>query len=216
MADPAFPDDIGDAEAFYQKGLGLKQLGDYDVALTEFRRAVLADPGHAKAHFEVGLLCRKKAETDGMFQRYAFESFQKAARLDPENREAHDQYVLAAQRLHRLDEVHVEYDQLAKAQPDNPLFERCLKNIVTISMAMIPEKVSIVGGAHSRAIRKLFLFLAIGAMALGFIFIFGPLILGRGANPLIPPDQVRNLVRLGAVLEAAALAAFLGRSFLDR
>lgn len=135
------------AEQYYKQGLELKKAGDLDTALTEFRRAALLDPSHFQAQMEIGRLCKLRAKTEPIFNRHTFEAFRQAARLDLTNTEAHDEYIMAAKKLDRLDELLREYDNWLKFNPANDLIARCRKNILTISMAMIPEKVEMKAGS---------------------------------------------------------------------
>ena len=210
MNDPLETASPSDADAHFRKGVALKTAGDAEAALTEFRRAVLADPGHADAHFEIGLLCRKKADADPYFTRTAYEAFQKAARLKPSRVEAHDHYISFAQRMGRLDELTAEYDALCKQNPGNELFEQRRKNIVTISLTMIPDPGSRAPG-RAHPLRKPLLFLCLGGLLLGAVFLASPL-WARRLN--LSPDHIRNLVKMGALIEAAAAAGFLVRGLL--
>lgn len=199
------------ARDFYRKGMTLKADGSFDAALTEFRRAVLANPDYFEALMEVGLLCRKKSESDPFYKRHAFDAFKKAARLNLTNQEAHDHYIMAGQKEGLLDEIHREYEQLAKDHPDNELIKRCLKNILTISMAMVPEKVNVGGGPSTVTIRRFLLFGGLAGMFFGAILLFAPLFLSRGPNPPVKPENVKNFVRIGSFIGFAGAGMVLGR-----
>src|SRR5262249_38642079 len=68
-----------EADLQYQTAVDLKTKGQIDAALTAFRRAVLADPKHFASQMGIGYICREKAKSNTMFQRYAFEAFRAAA-----------------------------------------------------------------------------------------------------------------------------------------
>ena len=200
------------ADRFYQLGLSLKSRQDTDAALTEFRRAVLADPAHQKAHLEIGLICKSRADRDPRFLRLAFEAFQKAARLDLNDEAAHTNYVLFAQKLRRLDEVHAEYDALVDQDPGNALLAQCQRNIVTISMAMMPQNVSSLGGDGAAKMRRLVFVLSAGLLLFGFVFLVGPAALSKGAKPVFKKDQVQGFMKVGVLLGGLGMAGFLVRA----
>jgi tetratricopeptide (TPR) repeat protein len=200
------------AEEYYQKGLTLKAAGQPDRALTEFRRAVLSDPSHANAHYEVGLLTKLKAGTEPHFLRYAYEAFRNAAKLDLNNQQAHDQYIMMGQKMGRLDEIHREYDALAKAHPENPLFARCAKNIVTLSMALMPDQVNLSSSGNTSGIRKVLLFSSIGLILLGFALIFGPPINNKFSKTKMDPSIMKQTVVLGFIAIAGGAGGFYVRA----
>ncbi len=158
------------AEQFYQKGLELKKAGDLEAALTEFRRAALLDNTHIPAQMEIGRLCKIRAQVEPIYYRHTFEAFRQAARLDLTNTEAHDGYIMAAQKLGRLDEVLLEYDAWLKAHPENGLIATRRKNILTISMAMMPEKPTMNTAGTTKS-RRMVILMAGGLFFLGaFLF----------------------------------------------
>lgn len=203
------------AEEYYKKGLDLKAAGQSDRALTEFRRAVLSDPDHSKSHYEIGLITKSKAAAEPHFMRYAFDAFRKAARLDLNNQQAHDQYIMVGQKMGQLDELHREYDTLAKANPDNPLFARCAKNIVTLSMALIPDQVNIGGGNHG-SIRKILLFASLGLIFFGIALAFGPLISSKVNNKSLDPGTMKRFIVLGFIAISGGVGGFFARGRLGQ
>jgi hypothetical protein len=169
-----------DAHREYQTGLVQKTQGKIDSALTSFRRAVIADPNFVEAQHQIGLICKEKARIDPMFQRYAFEAFRIVARLDPGNQAAHDQYIQAAQVSKRMEELHAEYDALAKQNPQNELFQRCYKNIITLELAMIPQTVNVGDARASGTMRKFTLLISLGMILLGVALMFLPVVMNKG------------------------------------
>jgi tetratricopeptide (TPR) repeat protein len=168
-----------DALREYQVGVEQKTKGTVDAALTSFRRAVIADPNFVEAQFQIGLICKDKGRRDPMFKRYAFDAFRAAARLDAGNQQAHDQYILAAQESGRIEELHAEYDALAKQNPQSDLFQRCYKNILTLEMAMIPQRVDVGGAKASGTMRRFTLAVSFGAILVGLALVFLPALFGK-------------------------------------
>ncbi len=68
----------GEAGLYYERGEALEQLGRLDEAMSEFKRAVRADPGLAEAHMALGYHYRRK----GLLSKAA-EEFRTAASLAP-------------------------------------------------------------------------------------------------------------------------------------
>ncbi len=196
----------------YQTGLEQKKQGQNDAALTSFRRAVIADPLHAASHLEIGLLCREKAKTDKMFLRYSFDAFRKAAQLDPTNEQAHTYYVTVAQKIGLLEELLDEYSALVKKSPDNALFVRTHKNVIALTMAMMPQQVSIGPASASSGIQKFALFASIVMLLAGIGFLVAPAMLLKQGK--IQKDQVGGMVRLGIVIEAIGIAGLVFRKKL--
>ena len=198
------------AKAHFNKGMVLEKQGQYDIALTEYRRAVLADPKLVVGHLSVGRLCKKKGEIDPLFMRYAYESFQKAAHLDLNNKDAHDTYITFSQKLNRLDNLLQEYDEWLKANPENENLIRCRKNVLTISMTMIPDKISVESGGSNQKIRKALLILCIGSLFFGLVIVASPLLLGKK----ISKQQSKNLIRVGIMMCGVSVLGFAGRSLI--
>ncbi len=203
------PPSNSEADKHYKSGMELKANGQPDAALTEFRRAVILDPNHFNSQLEIGFQCRVKAKTDRTFLRYALEAFRKAARLDRTNETAHNQYIMVGQQMGLLDELHAEYATLAKNNPDNALLQQCNKNIITLSMAMMPQGVS-VGDSGASPLRKIFLIASLICLFLGLgTLIASPALLKAGK---ISKEQVSSMARTGMVMSAAGVVGFIVRS----
>ena len=168
-----------DALREYVTGLEQKRQGNVDAALTSFRRAVIADPDFLEAQLQIGWICKEKSKRDRMFQRYAFDAFRIGARLDPANQTVHDQYILAAQQSGRLEDLRLEYESLKRDNPQNELFQRCYKNIVTLSLAMMPQRVEVAGAKASGTMRKFTLMISLGMILIGLALIFLPAVFGK-------------------------------------
>lgn len=191
-----------DALREYQTGLDQKTQGNFDGALTSFRRAVIADPNFGDAHFQIGLICKEKAKRDKMFLRYTFDAFRSASRLDPANAQAHDQYILAAQQTGQLETLHGEYETLSKGNPDNELFKRLFKNIMTLELAMIPQRVEVGSAKASGTMRRFTLFIALGMILVGLALVFLPAMFKKG-------DQAGTMQWSG-VMKAGIAMIFVG------
>lgn len=183
----------------------LKAAGSLDAALTEYRRAVLADPTLFAAFMEIGAICKDKAKRDPVFQRHVFEAYRSASRLDLNHQEAHDQYIMAGQRLGQLELLHEEYKKLATAHPENPFLQRCAQNIVTLTMAMMPGRVNVSDGGFGKRLRKTVFFISIGLLVLAAAVILGPLALKKTGRANIEPAHMKRFLGLGVFLGLAGL-----------
>jgi tetratricopeptide (TPR) repeat protein len=193
----------------FSRGNEFKKAGDLESALSEYRKAVVADPKLTPAHFEIGLLLKSKADANPYFLRPAFEAFQNAVRGDITNERAHDHYIILAQKMGRLDELLDEYDAWIKQHPDNEFFQRCKKNIVTISMAMMPEKVSVASSTASNSMRKMVLFLSLGMLLFGVGLIIGPSLAKQGGKNNIDMGTIRRLFMVGAIMDVAGAGGII-------
>ncbi|MCB4756758.1 MAG: hypothetical protein LHV69_06960 [Elusimicrobia bacterium] len=201
------------AQEYLKKGHELKSNGAMDAALTEYRRAVLADPSLFAAHLEIGLLCKVKANNDRRFLRYAFEAFRNASRLDLNHEQAHIQYITAGQQLGLLDELHHEYRELCKKYPENELLKRCCKNIVTLCLALIPDKVNLDSGGGEAGMRRFILILSIGLFLLGAAMIFGPPLVNQIFRKIvIAKEQLSTFVTVGLLCLGVSMIGVFIRS----
>lgn len=199
-----------DASELYKKAVDLKAKGQMDLALTEFRRAVLADNTLAAAHYEIGMLCREKVKREPLFQRHCFEAFRNAARLDLTHADAHTQYIMAAQKMGLLEDLHQEYLKLAKDNPDNAMLQQCLKNVVTISMAMMPQRVTVADSKSIPGLGKALAFVSIGLMLVGVVMIGSAFVMKRKGR--IDPPAAASLLRWGGFAAVLGMGGLLLRS----
>lgn len=202
-----------EANLQYQSGTELKSKGQTDAALTWFRRAVISDPIFFAAHMEIGYLCREKAKSDKMFLRYAYEAFRNAARLDLTHAEAHNQYIMAGQQMGAMDSLHYEYSEWAKKFPENELIQQSNKNIVTLSMAMMPQKVGTGETQASVTIRKFILIASLVSLLAGIGVMLAPTFLLKAGK--IQKTQVAGFVKLGLLVEAIGMAGFFVRAKIN-
>lgn len=200
-----------EAASYYKKGVELKGKGQTDSALTEFRRAILADPQFAAAQMEVGLLCKEKAKREPIFMRYAYDAFRAAAKLDLTHNEAHNQYIMAAQKMGLLDNLRDEYNSWAKQYPENALLQQSNKSVMALMLASIPQPVAISGSQANAAIRKVVIFVAGGLMLLGIVLIIGPIYLKRQGK--IEPHTMAVSMKTGL---AAAILGLAGMAVQSR
>lgn len=186
-----------DALREYQTGLQQKTQGKVDSALTSFRRAVIADPAFVEAQFQIGTICKEKGRRDKMYLPYCFDAFRAAARLDPTSQQAHDHYILAAQESGRLMDLHAEYDALSKQNPQNELLQRCFKNIMTLELAMIPQRVDVDSAHASGGMRRFTLVFSIGVIVLGLACFFLPMMFKKGA---VQGSEMSGVMKAGVGL----------------
>jgi tetratricopeptide (TPR) repeat protein len=197
------------AQAHLARANELKAAGSLDAALTEYRRAALADPKLFAAHMEIAAICKEKAKRDPVFLRHAFEAYRAAARLDLTHQEAHDQYIVAGQRLGHLEQLHEEYKILAKAHPENAFLQRCNQNIVTLTLAMMPDRVNVSDGGFGKRMRKALFFVSIGLVVAAASVIIGPFFLKKTGRAHIEPAAMKRFLTLGVVLGFAGLGGFV-------
>lgn len=184
----------------------LKKQALFDSALTEFRRAVIIDPNFVAAQIEIGFLCKEKARHEPVFNTHVYNAFRIAARLDLANEVSHNQYILAAQKMGTLDALRSEYEAWGKQYPDNELVKKCYKNIVTISLAMMPQQVSVNDGKSG--LRKLLLFGALGLLFLGISMIGASFMVQRKAQD----QRAKPLVLIGVGVLALSCGVMVFRS----
>jgi tetratricopeptide (TPR) repeat protein len=197
-----------DASACYKKAMEQKAAGEFDAAVTNLRRAVIINPDYFEAQYELGLSFRDKAKFDPAFQRHSFDAFRKAARLNFENEDAHNHYVLAAQQMGVMADLVIEYSELVKKFPDNALLARVNKNIINLSMLMMPGKVEIGSGAGS--LRKFVFLASLVVLLLGLVLVIAPPLLVKSGK--IPKANAGRLLGIGALLCVMGAGGFVARS----
>ncbi len=209
---PFQPSSVDEANKQYETGQAHLNKAESDLALTWFRRAVLSDPNFLAAHIQVGLLCRDKARHDSMFQRYVWESFLKAASLDFSREDVHNYFIQAGSQSKKLEEVLVLYDKWLTQEPENPLLLTCKKNVVALSLAMVPQSVGMDDGAGTSGVKRFLLVAAIFVGVLGFaILIAVPILLKSGK---LSREHARSITMAGTALVVMAGGAFVGRRLI--
>ncbi len=204
---------MSEARNQYDTALDLKGKGDFEKALTWFRRAVISDPSMKMAHLEIGRICRDKARLDPMFLRYALEAFRSAARLDLNLQEAHDSYITLAQQMKILDQLHDEYETWAKQNPHNEVIQRAHKNLVAISMAMFSTQVDVGRAQASGSMKKMVFIVSFFSLIVAAGLIFVPPLFTKSGK--ISKDQLKSLLTVGIVLGAGGLGGILFHRRMD-
>jgi len=197
---------------FLAKGKELKTKGHFDAALTEFRRAALANPKLFEAWMEIGALCKMKANSDKMFLRYSYDAFQKATRIDPSKQEAHDQYIVVGQMMGKLEEINEEYRRLTKEFPNEPLIQRCFKNTSTLVMSLIPEKVNFGPSENTNKIKTALFFTSIALILLGAGTIGLPVILIKAFKIKMTAELANQIMRAGIGMIILGIAGVIAKS----
>lgn len=193
----------------FGRGIELKKAGDLDLALTEFRKAVIEDPSHLNSQYEIGLLCKTKASYDPYFLKHAYEAFRIVSKADLYNQNAHDNYIMIGQKLGKLDDLLLEYENLQKNNPTNELIARCKKNIVTISMALIPEKVNVSGSGVPPALRKVVMFISIGAIVCGLGIAIAVPALAKSGKIKLDAEAIRGAIKVGLGIGAGGVVGLI-------
>lgn len=216
MADFSFPDQAPSpekAQEHYNNAIYFKSQGQTDKALTEFRRAVIANPNHIDSLMEIGTLCKAKANGDPIFRTHAHDAFRKAASLDINNQDAHDQYIMMAHKLGRLEDVFEEYKNLQKKHPDHEIIERCTKNIMTMTLALIPENVAI--ESQSGKLRKAVLLISLLVFLLGLSLIMAPPLVKKVLKVNLTKDDMGKMAKSGMAMLVLSGVGFVVRSRIN-
>ena len=200
--------------ATVKKAVSLKAQGQYDLALTEYRRAAIMDPNLMDIQLEIGRLAREKAKVDPLFSRYSYEAFQKAAHLSLDHQQAHDEFIAASQKAGKLDVLYDQYKALLEKNPTNENLKRCVSNIRNLVMAMIPANVSAGDDSFHKKIRKVLLIAGVGAILFGVVLMFAPVILKSVKKTPISKTTAQNLFRAGLTLAVGGGLSIVSRAFV--
>lgn len=196
------------AQGLLDQGLQLKSQDDFAGALAQFRKAVATDPQLFRAHLEIGLICKARASSEPFLQRHAFEAFRHAAQLDLHHQLAHDEYILSAQKMNQLNELIVEYDNWIKHYPENELLHRCKKNLITISLALMPGQVNVAETKASPFLKQVTLLLSLLFLLGGFGIAFGAPMLKKNMSR----QEASGYIRLGIFFQITGLGGLFVRS----
>ena len=102
-----------DAEAHYNLGNTLKELGRFDETEASYTKAIALKPNHAEAHSNLGNTLKEMGRLDE-----AEASYRQAIALKPDYAEAHYNLGNTLQELSRLDETEASYKQAILLKPD--------------------------------------------------------------------------------------------------
>ena len=101
------------AEARYNLGNTLKELGKLDEALASYTQAIALKPDFAEAHYNLGNTLKELGRLDE-----ALDSYTQAIVLKPDYAEAHSNLGVTLKELGKLDEALASYTQAIALKPD--------------------------------------------------------------------------------------------------
>ena len=208
--DPKQP--LDQATAYYENGLKYKANGDVDAALTEFRRAILANPDYFDAHLQAGTIFRQKSITEPRLLQYAYDSLRKAIQINYDHEELQNQYMMVCQKMGRLDDLLKEYDEWLKANPHNEMLKKNRQNVFTISMAIMSGNSPNAKGPANPKLKKILLIMGGIGILMAAGLLMAPILL-RNAE-FMSKDLAKNLIRIGITSGILGLGIIIGRSFV--
>ena len=101
------------AEAFYNLGNDLQELGQFERAIDNYRRALVIYPNYVEAHNNLGNVLRDLDQTNE-----ALASFRRALEINPNFAEAHSNLGNALRDLDQLDDAVASYRRALEIKPD--------------------------------------------------------------------------------------------------
>lgn len=113
----------GDAAVHYNLGVELKDKGDLDGAIAEYRTAIRLDPDFASAHYNLGVALTHKGDLDGTIAEY-----RTAIRLYPDDAYAHNNLGATLEEKGDLDGGIREYREALHLKPDDAIAHNNLAN----------------------------------------------------------------------------------------
>lgn len=102
-----------DAEAHYNLGKVLRDLGQLDAAVANYRLALKIEPGYAMAHNNLGNALRDLGQLDG-----AAESYRKALEISPNDAVAHNNLGITLKNLGQLDDAVASFLRALEIKPN--------------------------------------------------------------------------------------------------
>ncbi len=176
-----------------KQGDAYRQTGSTDLAISEYQKALKIDAANLQALLKLGLVYEIKGdiEKEHAFFILARHSYEKAAKLEPNNLEIHNSIISLGVKQGRIDELVKLYKEKLAKNPNNTVLMEAVRKLATISMVSIPPTVK--GGTEKGGCAKIFL---------DYIFPFAgiiPLLLGT----MIP--FLRILQALGIIIIVAYL-----------
>ena len=115
-----------DAEAHYNLGVVLKNLGQLDEALTHYRQALKIKPDYAEAHSNLGNALKELGRLDE-----AVACYQQALKIMPHSAETLNSLGTAFKERGQLDEAVASYRRAIKIKPDYAEAHSNLGNALT-------------------------------------------------------------------------------------
>jgi len=112
-------------QTHFSQAEDFKSKGWFEQAIAEYKLAIEAEPQSDRAHLGLGVIYRIKTETEPLYVKPAMHHLKEAIRLNPQNEEAHNQYILLSCRQGTLAAVHEEYIQLCINNPTDPILKAC-------------------------------------------------------------------------------------------
>jgi tetratricopeptide (TPR) repeat protein len=111
----------GLAFAFYRRGNGYHEKGDYDRAILDYDQAVRLNPSHANAFSNRGVAYARKGDYDRAIQNY-----DEAIRLNPNHADAFSNRGVAYARKGDYDRAIQNYDEAIRLNPNhaNAVYDR--------------------------------------------------------------------------------------------
>ncbi|MDB9699287.1 tetratricopeptide repeat protein, partial [Candidatus Pelagibacter sp.] len=101
------------AEAHYNLGITLKELGKLDEAEESYRKAIALKPDYAEVHYNLGITLKELGKIDE-----AEESYRKAITFKPDYAETHNNLGGTLKEQGRLNEAEVSYRQAIILKPE--------------------------------------------------------------------------------------------------
>jgi len=95
------------------RGIALKELGQFEAAIASYDRAIALKPDFAKAYYNRGVALKELKRLDA-----AVRSYEEAAALDPDFAEAHYNLGVVLQELRRFDAACASYRRAIAGKPD--------------------------------------------------------------------------------------------------
>ncbi|MFC1728784.1 GWxTD domain-containing protein [candidate division KSB1 bacterium] len=118
LTDTIYAQTTRDARFYYDKGMALKEAGDYDAAITSFRKAARKDREFADAYYQLGL-CYMNVDYTATALPRAYNAFKQAVIQDRTNTD----YLFAMAELQKdrynEEDAVVWYEKILDIDPDN-------------------------------------------------------------------------------------------------
>lgn len=183
-------DILTDFEALLKRAEESRKQGALDKAVIDYKKVLERDPDNSKAHLGLGTTYRIKAESEPLYSKPALHHLKEALRLNPDDSDTHDQYILAGCRLGMLSAIQEEYAALRGRHPENPLYKTCYDRLNTMAMAILDQAAAQknAGASQASPFIKLIAFLSWASIASAILTMLAvPLIHHSKFNKLFPP-----------------------------